>query len=250
MVRKVNPDAFKITDLRRGFTLVEMLVVIAIIAILSSLFLPSLQNALASARAANCINNLKQIYAATIMYSGDYNGWLPVYGGAGGYRNCIAAKIAPYMGGIAVEIPRGESSVLICPQTPVPESVGLGQISYGATSRNSTTTVPAGSGGWYKKESAGISSNRVMQIKGASIIMFGKNLIDVGSNRAGCEPGPYSFSSYLNPTYLISNSDTVRDRTPSYCHNSRSNFLYIDGSCKSWEYGMKCTINWIPEGYY
>ncbi len=81
---------------RHGFTLIEMLVVIAIIAILAGLLMPAVQNARESANRVQCINNLKQIGLAILQYADDHNQVLPsgrMFNGSATW----AVLIFPYM---------------------------------------------------------------------------------------------------------------------------------------------------------
>jgi len=63
----------------RTFTLIEMLVVIAIIGILAGMLLPALQTAREEAKKANCKSNLHQIHAAIYMYHDDNGGFYPYH---------------------------------------------------------------------------------------------------------------------------------------------------------------------------
>ncbi|HMP78608.1 MAG TPA: DUF1559 domain-containing protein [Pirellulaceae bacterium] len=84
----------KVNTVRRGWSLIELLVVVAIIAILVGLLLPAVQFAREAARRASCMNHLKQIGLALINHH-DTQGRFPS-GFEWPDRTMWSARILPY----------------------------------------------------------------------------------------------------------------------------------------------------------
>ena len=91
---------------QRGFTMLELMIVIAIIAILIALLLPAVQSARENARRVQCQNNLTQMGIALQHYNqtfgvlppGCVNQTGPVLADSNGYRMGWMAQILPYIG--------------------------------------------------------------------------------------------------------------------------------------------------------
>ncbi|MFO7947065.1 MAG: prepilin-type N-terminal cleavage/methylation domain-containing protein [Armatimonadota bacterium] len=99
----------------RGFTLIEMLVVIAIICILSAMLFPVWETVMKQAEGASCLSQLRSIGFAAKMYAADFDGRLVparVSGAPPGYLGIGWGRIlAEYM---------RNRELLICPTDPAP----------------------------------------------------------------------------------------------------------------------------------
>lgn len=130
------------TSKRPGFTLLELLLVIALIAILAALLLPALKNARERTYAISCNNNLKQMGTVTYSYVSDYSGYTPfaafrlTYNYTYGYWNWLLCE---YFSGKA---PGRE--ILRCPSFRKDST----QLAY------TMNLAVSGSGGWQSKQSA------------------------------------------------------------------------------------------------
>ncbi len=132
MTGKTRTRQSKTRDVRPGFTLVELLVVVSIIALLASILVPAMTRARYVTRFTSCGNNLRQITVACSTYANDY-GYYP------GYRPPPADTVATQFRTVSVNYePRlapycgGKTPAATVPLWGCPEGVRNARSLYGA----------------------------------------------------------------------------------------------------------------------
>lgn len=107
----------------RGFTLVELLVVIGIISVLLAILLPAMNRAREQARSVACASNLRQIGVAMVMYSNDNRQRFPFHADIGGMHpaDWIHWQVSrdPQQSAIARYLGNFNPSVFRCPSDDV-----------------------------------------------------------------------------------------------------------------------------------
>lgn len=162
-----------------GFTLVELLCTLAILALLAALLFPVLSQARESARAVTCLSNSRQIGAAMLLYAQDYDERLVtyfdhvegdrcgaglVYSGASRYwPQLVSVYITPNLTGhgtlgqaLIADLP----PLFICPQQAAKANAAawtLGNIaSYGVSDHLVNWWTPDHCGGFVSRTLAGV----------------------------------------------------------------------------------------------
>lgn len=100
-----------------GFTLVELLVVVAIIVVLISILLPSLRKSIRQASATVCMHNLRQLGQAIDFYKLDNNGWVPITDGADDELSTSLQFSVWYEKLVPTYL--NDPAILVCPEDPL-----------------------------------------------------------------------------------------------------------------------------------
>lgn len=238
---------------RTGFTLVELLVVIGIIAVLLGILLPSLGKARKQAQAMRCNANLKQLAMAFHMYANDYKGVLPYTTTtlSAAQAELWINAVDPYLraksnnanrSGVAGN--REYTAYKQCPQVNDEWNLTLsGGLGSGQTTGGQNTTNEYSRS--YKMNSflrhavqTGPTTFTLMQAKisqvkqSAKFVMLGDG---VSMDQTGSYANQYDNGQFsMDPNYLLfGGSGTPAATPPVIRHDGACNIVFVDGHAET-----------------
>jgi prepilin-type N-terminal cleavage/methylation domain-containing protein/prepilin-type processing-associated H-X9-DG protein len=231
----------------RGFTLVELLVVISIIACLLSILLPSLNKARRQSQSVICMNNIRQLGFAFMLYGEDYKGYaMPsalsrTYWWGKKLSDGIDHKqgfVWPYF-----KSELGGKSVYECPAQPFGSYKPQGAPS-GEENNPKWITSTYGYNGYFLCPSKSGWLNlpgpwqKIVNISVPSMVLvFADTLIDYDLTRNN----PVLQNNFsLDPPYVYIPQDRggnpwKENKSPTTCfrHNKKTNAVFVDGHSES-----------------
>jgi prepilin-type processing-associated H-X9-DG protein/prepilin-type N-terminal cleavage/methylation domain-containing protein len=216
-----------------GFTLVELLSTISIVAILFALVSMSYTKVTASTKSAKCLSNMRQIGLATLAYANENDQSLPTWRTTSVQNPSIGVKLAPYLDVRAVSdaSPQNQASgVWKCPidTRPLIINAGTGRFarSYSFSQRpvNANPNEIRGVIG----DGTTIASLKTTQITApASTVLLMELFTGGGTNSFQYEYGNSAIAGWTDSASI------PRMTNGTYYHGKTMNFLFCDGHAEA-----------------
>ncbi len=205
-----------------GFTLLELLVVIAIIAILAALIFPALGRAKARSKTVVCLNNLREIGLAFVMYVHEEQG----------YPQHNTQKAADPWADQFSDTMRGVRKIYVCPAHPQALKIST------ETGFDNIVAFSYGYNVWGCSVDDDLGLDRAWPLPPIreSQVVVPSDMIAFGDSS---DLGDYSLS-FIIPTYGFDDGDHVESYGPSKRHNNGANMVFCDGHA---EYGKNAA--WV-----
>jgi len=245
---------------RRGaFTLIELLVVIAIIAILMAVLMPSLHRAREQGQRAVCLNHLKSLTVAWMMYADDNDD--RIVNGEAYYSPDTAAQApvptepGPHQGerywvgnDCATGFQQGEKRPLKIQR----EAIGVGAL-YKYCAAEDVYRCPTGVRGEMRTYSTGYGMNGCFDAagtyNGTKGVRVGKTVLMVKRRSEITVPSPAYRLVFLDEGRISPDSYAIQYQTPRWWdppfvrHGDGTNVAFADGHSDYWKYLAKETID-------
>jgi len=233
LTSEITVTSARMRGTSRGFTLVEVLVVIAVTSVLASLVMVGVTKGRSMAREVECCNNLRQLGLAAKLYANNYDGHFPPLGYSDNYPTRYwwgtnedppdyeKGFLAPYLGKAGKD-----GGVYQCPEQP-PGTYSAEGIAGAVTTTygyNGYYLCPPAAPGW--NFSIGRQPWQTFQEaeNQSQVFMFADALLNWGTSRA-------TNTSFLDPPFVYSNGAWRRNPNPTTCfrHSGRANVCFVDG---------------------